>query len=89
MWRKVIGCWLSNRVLTRGTLAANDKRARGPMPGCHVALIDWSLVVMLKVYVGVRGIRPRDLPPYERLNKHALAISPAIIPCYTVQCNYI
>jgi hypothetical protein len=49
-------------------LVANGMRTRGPIPGRHMSLVVWVVVIIVvcKMY-GVRGVRPPDLPNAQTL----------------------
>jgi hypothetical protein len=63
MWQFFIAWLLVNQVETRVQLVEINMRTCGTIPGCHVSpslLFIW----LYKIVLGVRGVRPPDLPPH-------------------------
>jgi hypothetical protein len=62
MWQFFIRWLLENWVLTRVLLTTNNMRARGPIHGHHVSLVDWFMIVVCKNYWESAGFDPRTSP---------------------------
>jgi hypothetical protein len=90
--------WLTvgeSEEMTRVHLLANGVRTRGPICGHHVSLIVW-FILLCKIYGGVRGVRPPDLP-HLRAPSHdrptnrpqVLLIMYGCLKLFKVTCLYI
>jgi hypothetical protein len=72
-WHAFNGWLLANGIVTRVRFWANGMRRRGPIGGRHVSPSFW-FIWLYKIYMGVHGVRPRDLPIAIRLRTTALPI---------------
>jgi hypothetical protein len=77
----------SNGKSTRGISLVNGKVPRGPIMGCHVAPLYW-LLVLCKI-IGVRGVRPPDLPTAYSFHKLRPTNGSHIVPCNIYEFNCI
>jgi hypothetical protein len=68
-WQHWLADSWANHDVTRGMFWANGMVPRGPIMGCHVAPRYWLVGLVYKNFMGVRGVRPPDLPTVQSLHK--------------------
>jgi hypothetical protein len=69
-------------------LVANGVRTRGPIRGRHVSLIVW-FILLCKIYGGVRGVQPPNLPQRITPSHDRPTIGPRVGSCYMYMFEYI